>query len=470
MRERLEHARALERTGKYADGTAVVEALEKESRPLGYPPLTAEVLLVKGILLSQGGKFQEATEVLEEADHLAATVKHVQASAQALCELVNVVGFWIRRFDEGIVRGRYALNFLLHHSLMDKQGARLLSSMGLVMRRKGEFDRAVEYQKQALELCVKQMPREQCHVYVWHLGADYYYAGRLQESESNFLQSIKDAEAVLGPSHPELGKAMNNLSLLLCDLGRYDEALHWVRRALTIFEQAYGKDHAQVGDAVTNLANTLWWKGEYQQALPFHQQSLDIRAKVFGAEHAFVGESHLNLGSDYLELGNLGLARHHVQKSLELFTRLLGPEHVNTCAARALVARLVLKDGKPEQAQAELDAVIASLTKALGPDHPNLVEAYLYRAQVAYARKDYAKARTLLEDALKIHHAKNITNKFTASMHLELAKTLWLIPGATSRTDARDHAEKAAEILARFGGARTETARELDEWLSQHQP
>lgn len=134
------------------------------------------------------------------------------------------------------------------------------------------------------------------------------------------------------------------------------------------------------------------------------------------------------------------------------------------------MARLMAKEGKSEPAAEELDAVMASWKQSLGPDHPNVAEGSLFLAQLASARRDFATARTLLEEALKIHQAKRIANKFTANMHLELAKALWFIPGANHKLEARAHAEKAAELLARFGGTRSEMLRELDAWLAQHRP
>lgn len=249
-------------------------------------------------------------------------------------------------------------------------------------------------------------------------------------------------------------------------MGRYDEAMQWMERAMGIYVKALGPEHALASDVINNIGNVHWWRMEYQQALQFHQKAMDIRLKVYGAEHNAVANSHQNLGADNLGLGNLALARMHIQKCIELKTRLLGADHMQTLACRGDLGRLLLLEKKHDPAEAELDKVISIVSSTLGPSNVALSENLMVRADVALERKDPAKAAALYQRSLDIQTANHVENRFTVQTHMGLARALWANPD--TRAQAVEHAHKAAEILSRFTGAKQEMLRELDAWLAQH--
>jgi hypothetical protein len=76
---------------------------------------------------------------------------------------------------------------------------------------------------------------------------------RLKQSPVNwapFLRGGSDAaagtglsEKVLGKEHPSILTSMNNLSLVLRDQGKYEEAEATQRQALGLAEKELGKEH-----------------------------------------------------------------------------------------------------------------------------------------------------------------------------------------------------------------------------------
>ncbi|MGZ6855232.1 MAG: tetratricopeptide repeat protein [Mycobacteriaceae bacterium] len=50
-----------------------------------------------------------------------------------------------------------------------------------------------------------------------------------------------------GPNHPTVATRLNNLAVVLPELGRPEEALPLAERALAIDEQAFGPDHPHRG-------------------------------------------------------------------------------------------------------------------------------------------------------------------------------------------------------------------------------
>ena len=70
--------------------------------------------------------------------------------------------------------------------------------------------------------------------------------GRYAEAEPLYKRALAIREKALGPDHPDVAKALNNLAVLYQKQGRYAEAEPLYKRALAIREKALGPDHPDV--------------------------------------------------------------------------------------------------------------------------------------------------------------------------------------------------------------------------------
>ena len=86
-------------------------------------------------------------------------------------------------------------------------------------------------------------------------------------------------EKALGPDHPDVGTALNNLAALYQAQGRYTEAEPLYKRSLEIREKALGPDHPDVGQSLNNLAELYRAQGRYADSEPLYKRSLGIDRK-----------------------------------------------------------------------------------------------------------------------------------------------------------------------------------------------
>ena len=70
--------------------------------------------------------------------------------------------------------------------------------------------------------------------------------GRYAEAEPLYKRALAIQEKALGPDHPDVATALNNLAVLYRHQGRYAEAEPLYKRALAIEEKALGPDHPDV--------------------------------------------------------------------------------------------------------------------------------------------------------------------------------------------------------------------------------
>ena len=78
---------------------------------------------------------------------------------------------------------------------------------------------------------------------------------------------------------------MNNLALVLDNLGHNEDARCVYERALAIDEKHFGKDHVQVAITMNNLAIVFKYLGHYEDARCLYERALAINEKHFGKDH-----------------------------------------------------------------------------------------------------------------------------------------------------------------------------------------
>ena len=119
----------------------------------------------------------------------------------------------------------------------------------------GELDRAVELYKDSLDL----HPTAEAHTY---LGWTYHYQGKVEDA----IAECKRAIAL----DPNFGNPYNDIGAYLIALGRYDEAIPWLERAVDA--PRYEPRHYPH----FNLGRAYFAKGMITRARECFQQALQI--------------------------------------------------------------------------------------------------------------------------------------------------------------------------------------------------
>jgi tetratricopeptide (TPR) repeat protein len=116
-------------------------------------------------------------------------------------------------------------------------------------------------------------------------------------------------EAALGPDHPAVATDLNNLALIVQDLGLAGEARRLAERALAITEAALGPDHPAVAIRLGNLAVIVRDLGLAGEARRLAERALAIDEAVLGPDHPDVATDLNNLALIVQDLGLAGEAR-----------------------------------------------------------------------------------------------------------------------------------------------------------------
>ncbi len=130
---------------------------------------------------------------------------------------------------------------------------------------KGDYDRAVDLYKDSLAI----HPTAEAHTF---LGWTYHFQGKVEDAIAECKRAI-DVD-------PEFGNPYNDIGAYLIALGRYDEAIPWLDRAISA--PRYDPRHYPY----FNLGRAYYAKGMITRARECFEQALRIEPRYTLAQQA----------------------------------------------------------------------------------------------------------------------------------------------------------------------------------------
>ncbi len=356
LRARLAAADALRLAGKYDDALGMAEAATAGARELGYPPVVAEALETLGNLQDYAGLARQAEDSLFEAWTVAVANHHDRAAAQAVVNLLWMVGNAGRRYDEA---------------------ERLSRVVDATLRRIGD----------PVDLRVR---------YLGFLGGMANDRNQPARALDLMKEALARATEALGPDHPTVESLLFNLANTAVLGGRHDEALAFYQRDLAALEPTLGADHPDIARLHHAIGNVHLLDERFAEAAAAFRTAVAIRERRLGPEHADLGNSLNGLGEALLGQGELTEAEALLQRSLAIKERARGPDHPSVATTLENLGRLELARRRPAAARAYLDRALAIREPRLGAGHPDVgatLEALATAALLEGKRRD-AEARS----------------------------------------------------------------------------
>jgi tetratricopeptide (TPR) repeat protein len=285
-----------------------------------------------------------------------------------------------------------------------KEAAQLLYQAGCYLCDRARFSDAEPLYQRALAIWEKALGPDHPDVAAALNGLTLLYTnqGKYARGELLIQRALANWERALGPDHPYVATGLNNLAVLYKNQGKYAEAEPLFQRALAIDEKSLGPNHPAVATDLNNLATLCYEQGKYAQAEPLYQRALAILEKVLGPEHPDVATSLNNLALPYHTQGKDAQAEPLYQRALAIREKALGPQHPDVAAGLNNLAGLYKNQGKYVQAEPLYQRALAIWEKVLGPEHPNVAAGLNNLAALYDDQGKYAQAEPLFRRALAI--------------------------------------------------------------------
>jgi serine/threonine protein kinase len=335
-------------------------------------------------------------EVRATMQRAAATDAQIQSNLERLDASLagaNLTNVAVASLDDNILKPADAA---LRQQFADQPlvRARILHTLANLYNGLGMFDRAIESQRESLELRRRALGDDDpLTIASMHNTAfKLQQRGRLEDAEALFREAYQRRRRVLGDDHEDTWTSMSMLGSLLRLRGKLDEAEPLLRDSLECRRKALGDDAIPTIFSREHLALLLKAQNKIPEAERLYADVLASRRRVLGNEHPDTFYAMSMTGALLVAQGKLAEAEPLLREAYDGRRRVLGDDHPNTAATLFNLAVLLKSQGKPQEAEPLFRRSMAATRRAMGPENQNTLIQINSFAEFLLEQKRYEEA------------------------------------------------------------------------------
>jgi len=228
-------------------------------------------------------------------------------------------------------------------------------------------------------------------------------------------------------------------------MGEFDEAVKFIKRALLIVEKVSGVESAEHTENMNNLGTALHRMGRFEDAKKCFEQTIIIDKKILGNEDPAVAVGHNNLGQVLIDMNSLEGSIIHLEKALEINIENFGNEHYLVASGHYNLGMALMANGDLPRAKAQLELALAKRMINFGDQHPDVAEAHHGLGMIFQTMGNASEALEHYQAAIRIYESENKEgNLKLAASYTNLGGVLH-VEGDSDQ--ARSYYQKALEIF-----------------------
>ncbi|KAF3448743.1 hypothetical protein FNV43_RR09456 [Rhamnella rubrinervis] len=252
--------------------------------------------------------------------------------------------------------------------------------------------------------------------------------------------------AVDGEPSLDLAMSLHVLAAIYCSLGRFEEAVPVLERAIQVPEISRGADHALAAfSGHMQLGDTYSMLGQVDRSISCYEEGLKIQIEALGETDPRVGETSRYLAEAHVQAMQFDRAEELCKKTLEIHRVHSEPASLEEAADRRLMALICEAKGDYESALEHL--VLASMAMiANGQDNEvasidvSIGNIYMSLCRFDEAIFSYQKALTVFKAS------KGDNHPLVASVFVRLAD---LYHRTGKLRESKSYCENALRIYAK---------------------
>jgi eukaryotic-like serine/threonine-protein kinase len=458
LQDELARIDGLGEEGQLQEALHAAEAAASAAKELGYAPLEAEAR-------SRLAHYHRELRTSEQQGRAVEAALRSEAARMDRLAILN----WIllirvatdqSKMDEARLYNRLAEAGIDRIGGDEELSAKRLADYGWLLRAAGKMEEAL----QAVSPAVLWREAHPSDAYALAQAllirsVTYIGLGRLTES----LEDIRRGEAVVerafGPNAPQRASFVVDLGQSLVRLGRYDEAIEVLERALPIVKASYDKT-PMMALAYMSLAAALFHEERFLEAKGYMAQA----SASLGTSPNAIAYAELFSGEVSFGQRDLADAEQRAKKAL-LLAGANGWQDLEV-EARNLLARVARARRRIDDAVNVQRQSVASAERL--PDRLHLSEGLPLYAELLMEKGDLTEAREVAERAVSLVEPlqPDVDPHNLADARFVLAKVL--DKQKTESDRARSLALHAQAEYAKNGTNGTPRKAEIDAWLAKH--
>ncbi|RKS79703.1 DNA-binding SARP family transcriptional activator [Actinomadura pelletieri DSM 43383] len=275
---------------------------------IGRPRHAALLAKALGEYLEKQGHWPEAVAIHEQAVQAWTTLDDTTGTTYALVDLSRLL-LRAGELEEALEVANRGRN-VVRDTAAPGAVATVLDQLGLIHWHRSDYDVALGYYEQALELRRSIGDRQGEAEVLSHLSIVIWHQGRYTEANDALQRALSLHEAVGNRAGQQM--ALNNLGLFELRLGHNASALRYFEKAGEVMEM--GRQHRAVW--LNNVATVRVKAGQTAEVIDLYREALTIYQEI--GDRRCEAACLNNIGRWYAETGREREALIHFQNSLSV--------------------------------------------------------------------------------------------------------------------------------------------------------
>lgn len=292
-----------------------------------------------------------------------------------------------------------------------------LAILGMVAMGEGQYQEATEHLSKSKKILDRSAKGQQSWLDVSLQLAELQGAtGDFAGAEATYSQLLRFFNENLGESDLNSISLMVNLAKIEEALGKYEEGLKLLKKALTLQENLAAGDPELFLSSLEGLASMEKRMGKLDEAKARYQQVMKLKEQTFGAKSEPVLVSLRNIGEIELQKGDFAAAKKTLTEALDGLRALDAPNQDEVHQSMGSLAEVLEALGDYAQAEKLYFAVLKYDRATYGEmDMGTIVDinnmAGIFRKQGKYdlAEKNYQKSLELIGKLLGKDHPETLS-------------------------------------------------------------
>lgn len=326
-----------------------------------------------------------------------------------------------------------------------------LSHLGELAYWQADFPAAERSYREAIAYESAQPPTPQNRVALAKslhgLGEVLQSQGRYADAEQSFRKALFIQRQLLGPAHGDIARTLQDLSLVMDDMGNLKAAIPMMRDALSMQRELNGSQpDPGLALAIHNLGTLLDEDGDYDGAEKLYLEALAMRRRLLGDKHPLLAGTLVSLARVRQTKGDVASAEATFREALKMQRQTLGEVHPDVANTLNNLAFVEYARGARVMAIADERAALRMLRQLFAGDHPEIARFENRLGFWLTEAGQYAEADQDLLDALAMRRRLLGDKHPDVGGSLDHLAILQLARGQNS--DALDAARSAVDILS----------------------
>ncbi|CAF4120659.1 unnamed protein product [Adineta steineri] len=272
--------------------------------------------------------------------------------------------------------------------------------LGKLLLKIGQFNKAEELYNVLLEQTSDEGEKAHYYSQLEHVKRDQ---GDYEKAIWYYEQAIEIQQKTLPSNDPDLATSYNDIGLVYNNMGQYSKALSYYEKALEIYQKTLPSNHLDLATSYNNIGSVYDHMGENSKALSYYEKKhLKLKKKSLPSNHPSLATLYNNIGSVYDNMGQYSKALSFYEKTLEIFRKALPSNHPSLATSYNNIGGVYKKMGEYSKALSYHEKDLEISEKNLRSNHPSLATSYWCMGSLYENMKDYSKALSYYERALDI--------------------------------------------------------------------